>query len=88
MNQRGGPRRVWVVLTAGLLIGVGAWQGIAQSAKRATSEEEELYKELELFEHALSIVRADYVEPPESKKLIYGAVRVQRDVQSRIVTLR
>lgn len=75
MNQRGGPRRVWVVLAAGLLIGVGAWQGIAQSAKRAPSEEEELYKELELFEHALSIVRADYVEPPESKKLIYGALK-------------
>ena len=30
--------------------------------KPAAGDNEELYKELELFEHALSIVRADYVE--------------------------
>ena len=36
---------------------------------------EEIYKELELFEHALSIVRSDYVEEPQAKQLIYGALK-------------
>ncbi len=75
MSHRFRAPRVWVILAAALLLGAGAWQGIAQSAKRAPNEEEELYKQLELFEHALSIVRADYVEEPESKKLIYGALK-------------
>ncbi len=36
---------------------------------------EDFYKELELFEHALAIVRSDYVEEPQAEQLIYGAIR-------------
>ena len=41
----------------------------------AVSENEDLYKRLELFEHALSIVRSDYVEEPTPEQLIYGALK-------------
>ncbi len=51
-------------------------QGVALPAKRSpATENEELYKELELFEHALSIVRSDYVEEPGAQQLIYGALK-------------
>jgi len=37
--------------------------------------DEEVYKELELFTDALAIVQSDYVEEPEAKALIYGALK-------------
>lgn len=43
-------------------------------AKRAL-EDEALYHELEIFSDALSIVQSDYVEEPEAKQLIYGALK-------------
>ncbi len=36
---------------------------------------DDLYKELELFSSAVSIIRSDYVEEPPSKDLIYGALK-------------
>jgi len=39
------------------------------------SKTDDLYKELELFSDAVSIIRSDYVEEPESKDLIYGALK-------------
>ncbi len=68
-------RRLWL---AGAALGVLflVTQVAALPAKRSPSNEnEELYKELELFENALSIVRSDYVEDPQAKQLIYGALK-------------
>ena len=39
------------------------------------SEHEDVYKKLELFEAALSIVRSDYVEQPQAEQLVYGALK-------------
>ncbi len=70
-------RRVW-------LAGVGLAAGVfimtlpmASRAKETTtvSSNEEVYKKLELFEHALAIVRSDYVEEPKTDQLIYGALK-------------
>ncbi|MFC1623795.1 S41 family peptidase [Candidatus Omnitrophota bacterium] len=36
---------------------------------------DDLYKELELFSDAVSIIRSDYVEQAQSKDLIYGALK-------------
>ena len=49
----------------------------AGAAKHVASGEnnEEVYKELELFEHVLSLVQSDYVEEPQPKPLIYGALK-------------
>ena len=63
-----------------VLIGVGAVLifgtvcGGTLYAKRAANEDA-LYKELELFTDALSIVEADYVEAPAAKQLVYGALK-------------
>ena len=67
--------RVWFI---GLVIALPllAGQAVTLGAKEAGSGNDEIYKELELFEHALAIVRSDYVEQPIAKELIYGALKV------------
>ncbi|HEX9780318.1 MAG TPA: S41 family peptidase [bacterium] len=50
------------------LAGLEARQGLPGT-------DDDYYKELELFEHALAIVRSDYVEEPEAQPLIYGAIK-------------
>ena len=66
--------QLWMV--AALVVGVTMWRVAPLVAKEATTgDNEEIYKELELFEHALSIVRSDYVEEPQAKTLIYGALK-------------
>ena len=68
-------RRFWIIaVMAVACLAVG--QTYTQGAKEVPADgNEELYKELELFEHALSIVRSDYVEEPKAKELIYGALK-------------
>ncbi|MGC8977007.1 MAG: S41 family peptidase [Candidatus Ratteibacteria bacterium] len=45
------------------------------NVSQTTKKDDNLYKNLELFIDALKIVRENYVEPVESKKLIYGALK-------------
>jgi len=68
--------RHWIVGVTALLVLLGL-HGAPSAAKPTATDEsnEAIYKELELFEHALSIVRSDYVEEPEAKNLIYGALK-------------
>ena len=69
-------RRLWVIgamAAVGLVVGQTYTHGAKEAA--VPDANEELYKELELFEHALSIVRSDYVEEPKAKALIYGALK-------------
>ena len=40
-----------------------------------TVKRDEIYRGLELFDNAMAIIRSDYVEQPEEKKLIYGALK-------------
>ncbi len=69
-------RRVWV---AGIVLVVAVFavaHGRTLGAKRtASSDQEAVYKELDLFEEALSRVRADYVEETQAQQLIYGALK-------------
>lgn len=67
----------WWRTGAALLVVFAMTQPGAYGAKETvpSSDNDELYKELELFEHALSIVRSDYVEEPKPKDLIYGALK-------------
>ncbi len=71
-------RRWWFTGVA-LAIVVALAHTVTLGAKQAAPEpgagNEEIYKELELFEHALSIVRSDYVEEPQAKQLVYGALK-------------
>src|SRR3989338_1580814 len=69
-------RWFWLAALVAAGMGVIAAQTGGLEAKRAAEVgNEDLYKELELFEQALSLVRSDYVEQPESKELIYGALK-------------
>jgi carboxyl-terminal processing protease len=49
----------------------------AEKAKQEQQKqkEDDLYKEMELFSDAVSIIRTDYTEEKKSKELIYGALK-------------
>ena len=65
-------RRGWLVFAGVLLLLVGVGQVVGVEARR--SGDDEVFKELELFTDALAIVQSDYVEEPEARDLIYGAL--------------
>jgi len=72
-------RSPWWVWLTGLAIAVLAGaQTLALGARGLVAEEisnEPFYQETDLFAEALDIVRSDYVEQPEAKQLIYGALK-------------
>jgi len=70
-------RRRWLIGTIFAAAILAASHAPAWGAKDVGGGKgnEEIYKELELFEHALSLVRSDYVEEPQAKQLIYGALK-------------
>ncbi len=59
------------ILTGGILASAVFFYGLSFAEK----EPDNLYKELELFSDAVSIIRSDYVEKPNTKDLIYGALK-------------
>ncbi|MBI3320657.1 MAG: S41 family peptidase, partial [Candidatus Omnitrophica bacterium] len=71
-------RRLWL---AGLLLscGVALVQVVPLAAKGATASEsttnDAFYKELDLVDQTLNIVRSNYVEEPKAKELVYGALK-------------
>lgn len=46
-----------------------------KAAPAAPEKEEDIYKHLELFSDALTLVRSEYVDDVRSKELIYGALK-------------
>ena len=64
------------LMGAAMILALVASQTMSLGAKRASiSEDEALYRESDLFADAMKIVRSDYVEEPEPKRLIYGALK-------------
>ena len=62
-----------LMIVVGFLLGA-----LVHNISFAEKEEENtdnIYKELELFSDAVSIIRSDYVEEAKSKDLIYGALK-------------
>jgi carboxyl-terminal processing protease len=60
------------MIVIGFMIGIAAYNiGFAEKSQKP----DEIYKELELFSDAVSIIRSDYVEEAKSKDLIYGALK-------------
>lgn len=69
--------RRWMWLS-GLVVGallLTVQAVVVQAEPTVTDQNDKLYKQLELFEQALSLVRSDYVEQPEAEQLIYGALK-------------
>ncbi|MDO8603768.1 MAG: S41 family peptidase [Candidatus Omnitrophota bacterium] len=70
-------RIVILLIIASFAIGVAAHNiSFAEKQEQLQKQKtDDLYKELELFSDAVSIIRADYVEDKKSKDLIYGALK-------------
>jgi carboxyl-terminal processing protease len=66
-------RNFWAVVI--LLVGIAFFLNENTAASQARKSEETLYKQLQLFSDVLSVVKNNYVEPVESQKLIYGALK-------------
>ena len=67
-------RAVWVVAASVAVLALTQTVSLEAGKSTGTSNED-FYKQLELFEHALAIVRSDYVEEPPAEQLIYGAIK-------------
>src|SRR3989338_2106458 len=71
-------RRLKVLFFIAMLISLssiatGGYEEIKK--EKAARPQEDLYGQVELFADAVSIIRSDYVDEVESKKLIYGALK-------------
>ncbi|MBU1037460.1 MAG: S41 family peptidase [Candidatus Omnitrophica bacterium] len=64
-----------VVLGTILFTAPGAMIGLEKSAAEKPESPEKLYNQVELFADAVSIIRNEYVDAVDSKKLIYGAMQ-------------
>ena len=62
----------WVILVIALLAG-SATVSVARGPAHSTVNSE-FYRQLQLFEQVLQLVRSDYVEKPDDSKLIEAAI--------------
>ncbi|MCM8830510.1 MAG: S41 family peptidase [Candidatus Omnitrophica bacterium] len=63
---------VWGVIG---LVSLAIIVGSDVRASHTRKQEEEIYKNIELFLDAMKIVEKQYIEPVENKKLVYGALK-------------
>jgi len=69
-------RIVLLLVLASFAIGIAAHNiSFAEKEAQQKQKADDLYKELEIFSDAVSIIRTDYVEDKKSKDLIYGALK-------------
>lgn len=69
-------RIVILLVIASFVIGIaGRNISFAEKLEQQKQKSDDIYKQLELFSDAVSIIRADYVEEKKSKDLIYGALK-------------
>ncbi|MBN1898761.1 MAG: S41 family peptidase [Spirochaetes bacterium] len=69
MDRR--ERRIWIISFVTLLI---IWFLTSRYFSKIGRANEDLYKNLKVFNEVLSLVEATYVDEPDSQKLIYGAI--------------
>lgn len=63
-------------LIISVLLAIVASAGIPSSVTLATAaQNNEIYPELKIFTEVLSVVEKNYVEPPDNRELIQGAIR-------------
>ena len=65
-------RALLYVMGGLLILGLTVGSGICAQPK---SEKDDIYKEIEIFSDAVSLVRSEYVEEAKSKDIVYGALR-------------
>lgn len=65
-----------VLFVAGAILTASLTMGGYEAPKDAKSHsKEDLYNQVELFSDAVSVIRSEYVEEVDSRKVIYGALR-------------
>ncbi len=64
-----------VFLTALSVIALAVIIGGDAKISQARRQEEEVYRNIELFIEAMKIVQNQYIEPVENRKLVYGAMK-------------
>ena len=65
----------WWVVGLGLLAAIVLALSPLQAKQSSTRYSDDFYKQTDLFEDALDKVRTNYVEEPQPKQLIYGALK-------------
>lgn len=67
-------RAVFLILAI-ISISSFAIGGYDEAKREKTKSKDDLYAQIELFADAVSLVRSDYVDDVESKRLVYGALK-------------
>lgn len=67
--------RITFLLIALVFVASVAIGGYDKEGKSKAKSKEDLYGQIELFADGISILRSDYVDEVDSKKLIYGAMK-------------
>jgi len=67
----------WAIITISLIcFSIALVFGAQKVAKeKEIQKKDDIYKQLEIFSDAISVIRSDYVDDVESKELIYGALK-------------
>lgn len=65
----------FLILLGALLITSGALAAFEKAKTEAPRPSKDLYSQVELFAEAIGIIRSDYVDEADSRKMIYGAMR-------------
>lgn len=68
-------RIIMILLVLALFISFSVNESISKPKEKEEQVNEELFKEIELFSDALSVIRTDYVDEVEAKDIIYGALK-------------
>jgi len=68
-------RIIMILLVLALFISFSVNESISKPKKKEEQVSEDLFKEIELFSDALSVIRADYVDEVKAKDIIYGALK-------------
>jgi len=70
-------KRIMLLLAALVVVSFAsvAVCAIEKSKSEKKNPKEDLYSQVELFSDAIGVIRDDYVDDVDSKKLIYGALK-------------
>ncbi len=77
MRRKSGVKKIRIVILLAVLVFAAsiAIGGYDKENKSKAKAKEDMYGQVELFADAISILRNDYVDEVDSKKLIYGAMK-------------
>jgi len=68
-------RIIMILLALALFVSFSVNESISKPKEKEEQMGEELFKEIELFSDALSVIRTDYVDEVKAKDIIYGALK-------------